>query len=67
MSKFKVKSNKWYRWFWPPERKKIKIMQAIVDSKESEIEQATQKVVFDKLIYGFTEAEAEKWMEDETS
>jgi len=37
MSKFTVKSKKWYGRFWPPERRKIRIMQAIVDYKEDEI------------------------------
>jgi site-specific DNA-cytosine methylase len=33
----KIKSNKWYGRFWPPERRKVKIMQAILDSKMPEI------------------------------
>lgn len=59
--KFKVRSNKWYGWFWPPERRKIKILQAIVDYKQDDIEKAATKTMMDKLIFGVTEQEAEKW------
>ena len=31
MPKFKVKSKKWYGWFWPPERRRIKIAQLLLD------------------------------------
>lgn len=61
MSKFKIKSKKWYSRFWPPERRKVKILQAIVDLREDEIEQAATKAVMDKLIFGVTEQEAQNW------
>ena len=47
-----IKSTKWYGWFWPPERKKIKIMQYIYDYNEPEITKATDKALKDYLIYG---------------
>jgi len=47
-----IKSTKWYGWFWPPERKKIKIMQAIYDYNEPEITKVTSKALKDYLIYG---------------
>ena len=49
---FIVKSKKWYGRFWPPERKKIKVMQALVDYMSPEIEQKTKKAVNNYLIYG---------------
>lgn len=62
MSKFKVKSNKWYGWFWPPERRKLKILQAIVDYKEDEIIEKSNKYNRARLIYGFTDQEAKDWI-----
>lgn len=50
--KAKIKSKKWYGWFWPPERKKIKIMQAILDHHNAEIEKKVLGVLSDHLIYG---------------
>ena len=43
-----VKSKKWYGRFWPPERRKIKLMQALLDSYALKIE----KQVTDTFIYG---------------
>jgi len=48
----KIKSKKWYGWFWPPERKKIKLMQAILDYKMPEIEKKTRKAIHDHLALG---------------
>jgi len=50
--KVTIKSKKWYGWFWPPERKKIKIMQAIYDLHASNIEKEVEKQVKDWLVYG---------------
>lgn len=55
----KIRSNKWYGRFWPPERRKVKILQTIVDSKEDEIIKASQEALKNKLIFGFTESDGE--------
>lgn len=47
-----VKSNKWYGRFWPPERRKIKIMQALLDYKEAEILKKVEEDWKNHLIYG---------------
>jgi hypothetical protein len=47
-----VRSTKWYGRFWPPERRKIKLMQAIYDHMEPEIEKKWQKAWSDNIIYG---------------
>lgn len=52
MSKGKIKSSKWYRWFWLPERRKVKFMQVIYDHYEPEIEERVRKKIHDHLIYG---------------
>lgn len=64
MSKLKVKSNKWYGKIWPAERRKIKILQALIDYKEDEIIENAHKFIEAQLIYGFTEDEAEKWIKE---
>ena len=48
MFKGTIKSKKWYGRFWLPERKKIKIMQAIYDYYEPEIWQKYKE----KLVKG---------------
>lgn len=65
MSSIKVKSTKWYRWFWLPERRRVKIMQKIIDYKEKEIFEAIEKSYIDLAIYGFTEQEANKLREED--
>lgn len=50
--KAKIKSKKWYGWFWPPERKKIKIMQAIFDMHSKEIELKIENEWRNNYIYG---------------
>jgi hypothetical protein len=52
MSYYKVKSTKWYGKIWPPERRKIKLMQAILDYKTPEIQKELDKQMSDWLIYG---------------
>jgi len=47
-----VKSKKWYGWFWPPERKKIKIMQFFLDNNMAEIQRKTEIEIRNQLIYG---------------
>ena len=47
-----IKSKKWYGWFWPPERRKIKIMQALLDCRMPEIEEKFNKAWRDHLLYG---------------
>lgn len=49
---FKISSNKWYGRFWPPERKKIKLMQALVDYQTPKLEKKLRKAVKDNLLYG---------------
>lgn len=46
-----VKSRKWYGRFWPPERRKVKIMQAIIDLRIQEIELEVNKYT-GKSFYG---------------
>lgn len=60
--KAKIKSTKWYGWFWPPERRKIKLMQAILDYKMPEIEPVVQEGLNRQLVYGLTDREALNWM-----
>jgi len=48
----KIKSTKWYRWFWLPERRKVKTMQALLDHNMPEIENKPKKALHDHLIYG---------------
>lgn len=52
MMKATIKSKKWYGRFWPPERRKIKIMQAMLDYKMPEIEKATNEKIRNQLLYG---------------
>jgi len=47
-----VKSTKWYARFWPPERRKVKIMQAIYDYNAAKIEAEVNKEFRDYYIYG---------------
>jgi hypothetical protein len=47
-----IKSTKWYGRFWPPERKKVKVMQALLDYYEPEITPKVEKAVSDWQIYG---------------
>lgn len=47
-----IKSNKWYGRFWPPERRKIKFMQALYDYHAPEIEKKVSKAWSDHIIYG---------------
>jgi hypothetical protein len=47
-----IKSKKWYASFWPPERRKVKIMQALYDYHAPEIEKRVQKDWRDHLLYG---------------
>ena len=65
----KVKSNKWYGWFWPPERRKVKIMQIILDSKMPEIQPLIEKGIRDELIYGIpfgiSENDEKSWRADD--
>ena len=49
-----IKSKKWYGRFWPPERKKVKVMQAILDYKMPEIEKKISRQWRDYLLYGKT-------------
>lgn len=49
---YTIKSRKWYGRFWPPERRKIKIMQAIADYHAPTIEKKVNKAMRDYLIYG---------------
>jgi hypothetical protein len=49
---FTVKSKKWYGRFWPPERRKIKLMQLIIDHQTPKIEKKVQEAWRDYLIYG---------------
>jgi len=51
-SKYIIKSSKWYGRFWPPERKKIKVMQAILDHRTPEMEKKIEKAWKDYIIYG---------------
>lgn len=48
----KIKSTKWYGWFWLPERRKIKIMQAILDYNMPDIEKKMRKAWRDQVVYG---------------
>lgn len=65
MSKFKIKSNKWYGRIWPPERRKVKILQVIFDHKAPEIEKQIREAQRLGLIYGLTEQEAIKWIKEQ--
>lgn len=47
-----IKSTKWYGKFWPPERRKIKLLQAIYDMKAPEIDKKVEKAVHDYYFYG---------------
>lgn len=47
-----IKSKKWYGRFWPPERRKIKIMQALLDYHAPEIEKKLQEAWRNHLLYG---------------
>jgi hypothetical protein len=58
----KIKSNKWYGRFWPPERRKVKIMQAILDSKMPEIQEQVYEAWKMGVVFGLTEEEAIKWV-----
>lgn len=52
MSKFIVKP---YRWWWPPDRRKAKFMQAMIESKlidEDKIIRETMDKLKDELLYG---------------
>ena len=51
-----IKSTKWYGWFWPPERKKIKIIQAIYDLHALEIEKKVKEEI-KNIIYGIERLE----------
>lgn len=48
----KIKSTKWYGRFWPPERRKLKIMQAILDHQAPEIEKKAHEELLNHLLYG---------------
>lgn len=47
-----IKSTKWYGRFWPPERRKIKVLQMMVDHMTPSIEQKVNKAMRDSLLYG---------------
>lgn len=67
---FTIKSTKWYGRFWPAERKKIKIMQAIANYYAPDIEKEVSRAWSDHLIYGKpmpTEAEWKRRLTKVTS
>lgn len=49
---FKIKSTKWYGRFWPPERRKIQIMQILANHMTPEIEKQIHDKIRDNLLYG---------------
>lgn len=63
----KIKSTKWYGWFWPPERRKVKIMQAILDCNMPEIEKRVKKAWMDQIVYGTNPVQnpnSERWSDN---
>lgn len=60
----KIKSNKWYGQLWPPERRKIKIMQAILDSKMLEIQPVIEEGLRKHLIYGIPMNDVKDWLKN---
>lgn len=51
---FTVKSKKWYGRWWPPERKRVRLLQHIVNhvAETDEFKDKVNKVISDELIYG---------------
>lgn len=49
---YTIKSKKWYGRVWPPERRKVKLMQLIADYHAPEIEKKVNKTITDWLLYG---------------
>lgn len=60
----KIKSNKWYGRFWPPERKRVRILQAILDFHRPEIEEQVYEAWKMGVVFGLTEEEAIKWVKE---
>jgi len=48
----KIKSTKWYGWFWPPERKRIRLMQAMMNHLYPTIHRKMTDSIRDHLLYG---------------
>lgn len=51
---FTVKSKKWYGRWWPPERKRVRLLQHIVNhmAETDEFKDKVNKIILDELIYG---------------
>ena len=51
---FTVKSNKWYRRFWPPERKRVAALQALINyyAQQEDMKRKLNDIMLDMVIYG---------------
>ena len=47
-----IKSNKWYGRFWPPERRRVRILNALMEIYGTEIEEKVTDAQRDNYLYG---------------